>query len=272
MTTMRGASRESFEAARRQLGSQIAGADARAMSRDLFGIGRVLDGSAGLRRALTDPARDEASKSELAASLLSTKVSAGALALVKTLVSGRWSSPSDLSDAIELLAVEAEAAAAESDGSLDAVEGELFRFARVISSESGLRQALSDRSVPAERKQELVGTLLAGKASASTITLVSALVGSPRGRSLERGLEEFARVAAERRGRSIAHVTTAVPLSDAQRARLADALAQQAGRPIQLNVEVDPSIVGGISVRLGDEILDGTIINRLADARRRLAG
>lgn len=269
---MRGASRESFEAARRQLGSQISGADARGMSRDLFGIAHVLDGSAGLRRALTDPARDEASKSELVASLFGSKVGAGALTLVKTLTSGRWSSPSDLSDAVELLAVESEAAAAEQDGTLDAVENELFRFARLISTESGLRQALTDRSVSTDQKQALVGSLLSGKATASTVTLVDALIASPRGRSIERGLEEFAQVAAQRRNRSIAHVTTAVELNAAQRERLAAALAQQAGRTIQLNVEVDPSIVGGISVRLGDELLDGTIINRLADARRRLAG
>jgi F-type H+-transporting ATPase subunit delta len=269
MSIMRGASRESFAAARAQLASLD---DARALSRDLFGIVHVLDGSAGLRRALTDPARDEASKSELATSLLADKVAQEALSLVKVLVAGRWSSPGNLSDAIELLAVEAEAAAAEADGTLDAVEDQLFRFARLISSEAGLRQALSDRGIPAERKQELVASLLAGKAVTSTITLVSALIASPRGRSIERGLQEFAEVAAARRGRSIAHVTTAVALSDAQRTRLAGALAEQAGRPIQLNVEVDPSIVGGMSVRLGDEILDGTIINRLADARRRLAG
>lgn len=272
MTTMRGASRESFEAARRQLESHLGGADARAISRDLFGICHVLDGSAGLRRALTDPARDGAGKSELATSLFGSKVSAGALNLMRTLVSGRWSSPGDLRDAVELLAAEVEAAAAEQDGTLDQVESELFHFARVVATETGLRQALSDRTLPVEQKQALVSSLLAGKAAQSTQALVAALLASPRGRSIERGLDEFAAVAARRRGRSIAHVTTAVALTDAQRQRLAGALAEQAGRPIQLNVEVDPSIVGGISVRLGDELFDGTIINRIFDARRRLAG
>ena len=272
MNTMRGVSRQSFEGTRRQVESLLAGQDARAISRDLFAITHVLDGAAGLRRALTDPSRDEASKTALATSLFASKVNAGALAIVSALAGKRWSSPSELSDAIELIAVEVEAAAAEQDGTLDAVESELFRFARVVASESGLRQALTDRSLPVAQKQGLIEALLADKASTSTRTLVSALVSSPRGRSIERGLEAFAQVAADRRGRSIAHVTSAVALTEAQRERLASALAAQAGRPIQLNVEVDPSIVGGISVRLGDELFDGTIINRIADARRRLAG
>jgi F-type H+-transporting ATPase subunit delta len=272
MTTMRGASRQSFEAARRQLNSHLAGSDARAVARDLFAISRVLQGSAGLRRALTDPARDEESKVELATSLFGSQTSAGSLSIIRTLVAGRWSAPSEFSTSIELLAVEAESAAAESDGTLDRVEGELFQFARLLVNQSALRQAMTNRAVPVEAKQELAASLLAGKVSPSTQTLIAALIASSGGRSLERGLEEFAQVAARRRERSIARVTTAIELNDAQRSRLAAALAEQAGRAVQLNVEVDPSIIGGISVRLGDELLDGTIINRLADARRQIAG
>lgn len=269
---MRGASRESLAAARSALVSALAGADARAVSRDLFGIVSVLDGSAGLRRALTDPARDGASKVALIGSLLAGKISPVTQSVLEALVQGRWSSPGDLADAIELLAVESEAAAAEQDGTLDAVEDELFRFARVVAGDSALRQALSDRSVDGDQKVSLVTSLLGGKATASTITLVSALVKSPRGRSIERALTDFASVAAERRQRSIAHVRTAVALSSAQRDRLSQALAQQVGRQVQLNVEVDPTVVGGISVRLGDDLFDGTIVNRLEDARRLLAG
>jgi F-type H+-transporting ATPase subunit delta len=272
MTLMRGASRGSFEAARREFDTNLVGADPQLVSSDLFSLSRVLDGSAALRRALTDPSRDTESKVELATSLFGTKVSPATLAVVRSLVGGRWSRPSTLTDAIELLAIEAEAANADSRGTLDAVESELFHFARLVEQQSALRQALTDRSVDFERKQALLASLLTNKVDPSTLKLISALVASLRGRSVERGLAEFAEVVANRRGRSIAHVTTAVALSSDQQLRLASALASQTGRPIQINVEVDPSIVGGISVRLGDELLDGTIINRMADARRRMAG
>lgn len=270
--TMRGASRESLAAARSTLDAALKSGNARDISRDLFGVCRVLDESAGLRRALTDPARDGASKASLVTSLLAGKISSASQSVLEILAKGRWSSPSNFADAVELLAIDSEAAAAESDGTLDKVEDELFRFARIVASDAGLRQALSDRGVPSDAKVSLIQSLLGNKVSASTLTLVSALVAAPRGRSMEGGLAEFAQVAAERRQRSIAHVRTAVELSSAQRERLAGALAKQVGRQVQLNIEVDPTVVGGISVRLGDDLFDGTIINRMEDARRALAG
>jgi F-type H+-transporting ATPase subunit delta len=272
MNQMRGASREAFAAARTALDTALGSDDGRLLSSNLFAVSRLLDGTAGLRRALTDPARDGASKADLVRNLLGSRLSASAVSLAETLVSSRWSSPSDLSLAVEYLAVEAEAAAAERDGTLDAVEDQLFRFGRIVAGDNNLRHALTDRAIPAEQKQALVAQLLDGKAVPTTVTLVTALVTAPRGRSIERGLADFAKIASDRRNRAIAHVRTASALTEEQKERLASALAAQVGRPVHLNVEIDPTVLGGMSVRLGEELFDGTISNRLQEARRRIAG
>jgi F-type H+-transporting ATPase subunit delta len=97
-------------------------------------------------------------------------------------------------------------------------------------------------------------------------------VAHPRGRSLTAALDLCASIAARRREQLIAVVRSAVELSAAQRRRLAEALARSYGHQIHLNVVIDPSVVGGISVQIGDELIDGTAASRLAVVRRDLAG
>jgi F-type H+-transporting ATPase subunit delta len=160
---------------------------------------------------------------------------------------------------------------AEAGGELDEVEDELFRFARVLAREPELRAVLTDRGLDVERKQALIDGLLDGKVKTGTKRIVQALVINPRGRTLEDGLEEYARLAADVRSRTLATVTTAVPLDEGQRQRLASSLAAQLGREVQLQVEVDPQVVGGVVVRIGDELIDGSTRNRLAEARRHLS-
>ena len=125
--------------------------------------------------------------------------------------------------------------------------------------------------VPIAHKGDM-HTLLDGRSRPATERLVTRLVARPRGRSLEAGLEALSRLAAERRGRSVAVVTSAVPLSDQQRQRLGSALARLYGREMHLNLDVDPEILGGIRVRVGDEVINGSIADRLSEAERRLAG
>jgi F-type H+-transporting ATPase subunit delta len=114
--------------------------------------------------------------------------------------------------------------------------------------------------------------LLGGRAQEVTERLVVRLVERPRGRSLEAGLTALSALAAERRNRSVAVVTSAVPLSERQRQRLAAALGTLYGRPVQLNLDVDSAVLGGISVRVGDEVISGTISERLDEVARRMAG
>lgn len=242
---------------------------------DLASVTVLLDREVSLRRVLTDPAQPGEAKAELAGRLLSGQVGGEAVDLISGMVRSRWSASRDVVDAVERLADSADLAAAERAGELDAVEDELFRFGRIVATSPELRSALSGKD-EGERsrsaKGSLVRGLLGGRASDITERLVSRLVERPRGRSLEVGLEALTTLAAERRGRSVAVVTSAVPLSDTQRERLGAALGRFYGRPVQLNLDVDPGVLGGISVRIGDEVIHGTVADRLDEVTRRLAG
>lgn len=271
---LQGASRGSLAAARDTLGTLLRAGDTdlTALSDELFDVTSLLDREKGLRRALTDPSRSGDDRAGLARGVLGERVGSAALDVLVWAVRARWSAPRDLADAVELLAVEARVAAAEKAGRLDAVEDELFRTARVIAGAPDLRVALADRSAPVDARSALIEGLLEGKASEETVRLVSRAVEAPRGRSFDRTLEEYAQVAAERRSRLVATVTATVPLTEEQRGRLGAALARIYGHAVQLNIQVDPALIGGIRVEIGDELIEGSVVARLDDARRRLAG
>lgn len=272
---MRGSSRSSLVASRASLDAQLRGLDApkaTKLSADLFALANVLAGSTSLRRALTDPSRNAVDKAHLVKDLVASQIGAEALSVATDAVALRWSSPRDLVDALELLAVESEAASANFAGKLDDLEDELFRFGRILVENPALRRALVDQSIEKSTRVALVASLIDAKVTDSSARLIKVLVGAPRGRSIEQGLADFAEVAAVRRNRLIALVRSAIPLSDDQRARLSAALTAQVGQPVRLNVQIDPSAIGGVAIRLGDEEVDGTIVSRINDARRALAG
>jgi F-type H+-transporting ATPase subunit delta len=199
-------------------------------------------------------------------------VSGVALDVVQGLVRGRWSEARDLADACEHLAVVAVVADAERAGQLEAVEDELFRFGRVAAGTPGLLRALDDRGASVERKAALVRRLLEGKVTSQTLLLAEQAATAPRGRRFEATIEDFSKIAAERKQRLIATVTSAVPLTEAHRQRLTGALTRIYGRAIHIDVQVDPEVIGGLNVQVGDEVIDATVLSRLEDARRRLAG
>ncbi|GAA0406805.1 F0F1 ATP synthase subunit delta [Streptomyces luteireticuli] len=271
---MNGASREALASARENLDALVdsASADAAGLAEDLASVTALLDREVSLRRVLTDPAQPAEAKAELAGRLLRGQVGSDATDLVGGLVRSRWSSSRDLVDALEELAASADLAAAQRAGQLDDVEDELFRFGRIVESNPGLRAALTDKVAAKAAKAELLRTLLGGRANPVTERLVTRLVTAPRGRSLEAGLTALSKLAADRRGRVVAEVTSAVPLNDRQKQRLGDALARIYGKHVHLNLDVDPEVLGGIQVRIGDEVISGTIADRLADAGRRMAG
>ncbi len=271
---MRGVSRASLTGLEEQLtAAGLTGATAATrLGDELFAVVGLLDTEHGLRRALSDPGKPAAEKGAVAASLLHGRVTGRTEALVVAAAESRWATSGDMVDAIEQLAIEAMVIAADADDGLDELEDGLFRFGRVVAGQPDLRTALASTSLPADRKQGLLDTLLAGKVTTATLRLISQMVLHPRGRPLSVGLDMCASTAARRREQLIAVVRSAVELSEAQRRRLADALAASYGRRIHLNVEIDPSVVGGISVQIGDELIDGTVASRLAAVRRKLAG
>ena len=270
---MNGASREALAAARERLDAltDSTSVDAAQLADELAAVTALLDREVSLRRVLTDPAQAADAKADLAGRIFGGHVSGAASDLVSGTVRSRWSQSRDLVDALEDLADTADLTAAQKAGALDDVEDELFRFGRIVSSNTELRAALTNRSANAQAKSELLRSLLGGRANVATERLVTRLVTAPRGRSLEAGLESLSKLAAERRDRLVATVTSAVPLNDRQKQRLCAALAKLYGRQMHLNIDVDPEVLGGIRVQVGDEVINGSIADRLEDAGRRMA-
>jgi F-type H+-transporting ATPase subunit delta len=269
---MMGASRASLAEAKDRLAEVLTGdVDPGQVGDELFAVTGLLDSEAGLRRMLSDPARDPRAKTGLVRELLGSRVAGATLDVLGTLVSGRWSEPSDLVDATGQLAMLAIIEMAEHEGKLDELEDELFRFGRVVNAEPELRTALSSPFFPAERKRELLGALLGGKVTGATMRLVTQAAVQARGRSVDVSLEEGARLAAERRERLMAEVHVAIALTQEQRRRLTAALAAAYGRDVYLNIVLDPKVAGGVSVQIEGELIDGTVAGRLAEVRRRMA-
>jgi len=238
---------------------------------ELFNVVATLDREPALRRVLTDPSTEAEAKAGLAKQVFGSAVSADAVTVVQTAVSGRWASGRDLTDGLETAGVTALVAAADAAGELDALETELFEVGRFVRSDAELRQVVSDRGLPAAAKADLLGTLLSGKVSATTVALAAQAAAARTG-SFEKVLAAFGVTAAARRSRLLAEVRVAAELGEAEQNRLAAALGKKYGRDVHLNIVIDPSIVGGIAVSVGDEVVDGSMSTRLEVARRRLAG
>jgi F-type H+-transporting ATPase subunit delta len=267
-----GSSRQSLVAARIALDAAVKGVDAQTastLSTELFFAADVLGSNISVRRALTDTSRDAAAKGRLIKDLLASKVGTAAVGLLTDLSALRWSGAKDLVQVIEQLAIEAEATAANISGELDRVENEMFVISNTISNSSELRKAFkSDAQVA---KAQLAAELLKN-ATSSTTKLVSQMVNAWRGRSIESAFADFQWALAARRNRVIALVRIAAPMSQAQQDRLEAALNKQVGQPVRMNIEIDPAVLGGVSVKFADEMVDGSVSNRLAGAARALAG
>ena len=265
-----GTSRQSLATARAALKGKSE-SEAAKFAAELFTALAALDASAPLRRALTDASRDAKDKVKLVNDLFS-KGAGSTLALLGELASLKWSRPSDLANAVEQLAIEAEATSANISGELDRLEEELFGFSRVVASENELLQSLSSNKYSAEGKRVLVAKLFGGKVSPATSRMLGHLVSGLRGRNLEGTISHYIKATAARRARMIANVKSAIALTGSQKEKLAATLAAKIGQPVRLNVEIDPTVIGGVSIRFADELIDATIVNRLAEASRALAG
>jgi F-type H+-transporting ATPase subunit delta len=270
-----GASKQSLAVVRAMLERTLAGKsaeDALRAAQDFSGTVATLDSSSGLRRAVTDPARDGDAKAALIDELFAGQLSASSLALVKEAATLRWSAPSGLSNALERLAIECRAIAAEGKGDGERLEVELFAVARTIQGSRELQEGLADPKYTAAAKGELLSSIFGSALAASTMDALAAVVQGTRGRNIERTLALYSNVVVARKERTIARVKSAVALDETREARLVAALEKALGRKIRVDVEVDPLVMGGISVRIGDDLIDGTVINRLLEASRGLSG
>jgi F-type H+-transporting ATPase subunit delta len=271
---MRGVSRTSHaESAERleALLDRTPDAQARtALGNELFAVVDVLDSSVPLRRALTDPSRDGASKARLLERLVAGKVSADASDLLGGAARSRWSAAHDLADSVEILAVEAVLAAAEAATRLDRVEEEVFRAGQALTTDQRLRSALLEARATTDAKAALVGRLVDEHGAPETAILVRRMAATPRGRRPEAAFEFVTQAAARRRERLVAHVVVAAWPTEEQQQRLTASLTRRYGRQVRLAVDIDPAVVGGMRVQIGDDVIDGTVSRRLAAAAEQL--
>jgi F-type H+-transporting ATPase subunit delta len=269
-----GSSRNSLAATREVLDKTLNGLSgdaASALSADLFAVVNALGQNVALRRAITDPSRHAEEKEALLKQLFGSRISDSALAIANAAVTKRWSSPADLLISVEQIAIQAEAGAANSRGELDKLEEEIFAFGRALIANQDLRNALNGNSDAVAEKKALVNNVLKS-ATSSTKVLVSQIVNGLWGRSIENALSDIAHATAEHRSLVVAHVQSAIDLTADQKAKLASALSKQVGQAVRVNVETNPNVLGGVSIRFRDELIDGTVISRMAEASQALAG
>ncbi len=239
-----------------------------ALGEQLFAAGRAFAESAQLRAVLADPAVSAADKSSLLGKVFGKGLDATASKLLGQIVSNRWSSQDDLLAGVEEIAIRA----AVSGSKKEAVDAELFAFSRAVSSDAELELSLGSKLGNPDAKAALVVKLLKGKASAATIAIVSSLVQQPRGRRIGALLSYAADIVADQAGASIATVTSAQPIAAAQLTSLGKSLAKVYGRELNINLVIDPAIIGGLRVQVGDDVIDGSVSSRIQELRLQLAG
>lgn len=264
----RGASAEAVSALTDELKGSASGDAAAATGEALLGVAQTLRHEAGARRFLTDGSVPAEPKVGMVREVFGSRLEGPALDLLVSAVSRRWRHTADLTDGLERLSEVATVLSTDDAGQLS---DELFDVRRLVDHNPELRDALSDPARSIEDKSRLLDGLLDGKVQPATAALARrALVGTYG--TVSAALGAYRSLAGEVHGKSVATVRVAQPLADEQFRRLTDGLSRQYGRPIHANVVVDPDVIGGIRVEIGNDIIDGTIASRLDETRRRLAG
>ncbi len=258
---MGSASREALVAAKAALSGRLS----KTAGAELLAAAAQIDAAPALLAALADSSVDATAKSQLVERLFGG-LSAGARSVLVAAVSQAWSNSGEFVAGVEELGLRAEA---QSEPGL---ADELLAAAGVIDGSHELELTLGNKLGDTAGKIALVERLFTGKLSVGSVGVVRHLVANARGRRLSAALRESARIAADQGGSELATVTVAAPLSEAQQSRISSLLEQNAGRAVRVTTVVDPTLIGGVRIQLGDNVIDGSVRSRLDDLRLQLAG
>jgi F-type H+-transporting ATPase subunit delta len=272
---MRSASRDAQTALVERFTSMAASLSAdelSALADDLTAVDKLLLREPILARHLEEATGETAAKQQMLQRLLGTRIGSNAIEVLNTAVSVRWSKTGDLVDAIEHIARLALLTRAERENQAEEVAEQLFRFGRILDSQPRLASLLGDYAQSGEQRVSLLRSVL-GQASGTNATaaaLLAQTVELLRGARADDAVEELAELAVAHRGEIVAEVGAAAELSEAQRRRLTEVLTRIYHHPVSVQLNVDPELLGGLAVAVGDEVIDGTLSSRLAAAETKL--
>ncbi|SHI63959.1 F-type H+-transporting ATPase subunit delta [Tessaracoccus bendigoensis DSM 12906] len=236
---------------------------------ELFAVVDLLDGQPMLRRSLSDPSASDESRAGLARKLLSKRVAPATSLVLEAVVKAAHPSGNALVSALDRQGVRLALSQARRERKLDEVTAQLFQISALVDENHELSSTLRNPAFPVEAKRSLVSGLFRGKVSPLTLELVNRAVKARR-RTFVNTVQGYLDMAARLTGQRIAKVTVARPLDAGRTARLKSALEAQIGGPVSIQITVDPAVLGGVSVSLGDDVYESTVAARLEDARRQL--
>lgn len=237
---------------------------------DLFKIIEAVSSSLGLRRAFTDPASTSEARKALAQRLFGGKASEAALKVFGLAIELNWRNPHSLLDSLERQGIRILLKEAAENGKLDEAVAQLQDFLSVVSQNSGLREALQNDTYEVAHRAGLVSSLVGGQA----LDLVEELLRRAVAKSQHNfviTIQSYLQIAAQLRSRQIAQVAVAKELTDEQRARLRGILAHQTGREVDLQIVIDPKVIGGMRIQMADDLIESTVAGRLEDVQRQFS-
>ena len=267
---MFGASRNSLLVVQDALRTSAQSGDVKTLSGQLFAVADVIAQEKSLRQILADSGQTPQSRSALIAEIFGSSIDEVAKSVVSSVVSQRWSTDGDLIDVLEILGAQAAFIAADRNGTLDRAESDIFHFGRTVDASASLQMTLTDPSLSTVTKTKVVNQLLDGKVEQQTIAVIAYFVSHLRGRRVDAVIELLNELAAAQRNQVVAYVRSVVALDESQLTRLTNALNKLTGKQVSVNVAIDPSVIGGITVKIGQDVIDGSVATRLENARRSL--
>jgi F-type H+-transporting ATPase subunit delta len=234
---------------------------------ELLAAARAVGGSRQLTALLADPTVDAGGRGGLVRKLFGPAFDRRTVQLIEDMTTSRWSETTDLVDALEEVGIRAIATTADESP----IDAELFELRATMAREPEVELALGNTASPVSARVALVDRLLVN-ASTATRSIARHVIELPRGRRPVEAVERAERLVADQRGRTVATAHVAKLLTEGQLEALEERLASGYGRKITVNQVVDPTVLGGVRISIGDDVIDGTVRSRLADLRQRLAG
>ncbi len=245
--------------------------DAWRIGNELFTVTKVLDDSIQLERALTDPSRPVADKVAVLKELLGDNAHPMTMEIMTDLVSRRWSRARDIANAVEDFGVDAMMYYADATDTTLQVSIELSELHSALLNLPVVRAKLYDYQATSEARVKLFREVFSGKTlNKVTMRLAEHATCNLRRRRYLETIQWLINKFSRHMGESMVTVTTATPLKKEQIKRLVEVYSAKVGRQVHINSVVDPTVLGGMRIQVGDEVTDNTVVAQLQNLHRKV--